>query len=106
MCPKTGKVLGPTQSKEDFYTMVASEKEQITVMATFSADGTVVPPMLIFPYKKMPKAIVESVPETWALGRSDSGWMNSEVFFEYISNHFLPYDGHRSHMASFVTTME
>lgn len=112
LCPKTGKVLGPTQIKEDFYERVSNEKEQITVMGTFSADGKVVPPMLIFPYKKMPRTIVESIPENWALGRSDSGWMNSEVFFEYIANHFLPYlkssniikpivlfvDGHRSHL--------
>jgi hypothetical protein len=52
------------------------------------------------------------VPNNWALGRSDSGWINSEVFYEYIANHFIPFlkssniirpvvlfvDGHRSHM--------
>uniref|UniRef100_A0A1Y1LYQ2 HTH CENPB-type domain-containing protein n=1 Tax=Photinus pyralis TaxID=7054 RepID=A0A1Y1LYQ2_PHOPY len=112
LCPKNGKVLGPTENKEDFYVRVSSEKEQITVMATFSADGKYVPPMLIFPYKRVPHIIAESVPENWALGRSDSGWMTSAVFYEYISNHFLPYiqtnniqkpvilfvDGHRSHL--------
>lgn len=119
LCPKSGKVLGPTQSNEDFYVRVNKEKEQITVMGTFSADGKVVPPMIIFPYKKMPKAIVESVPKDWALGRSDSGWINSEVFFEFISNHFLPYlkscniirpvvlfvDGHRSHLTQQVSRL-
>lgn len=117
LCPKSGKVLGPAKLEEDFYERVSSEKEQITVMGAFSADGRFVPPMLIFPYKKMPKAIVESVPTTWALGRSDSGWINSEVFFEYIANHFLPYvksnnitrpvalfvDGHRSHLTQQVS---
>jgi hypothetical protein len=78
LCPKSGKVLGPARSKEDFYERVTSEKEQITVMATFSANGNIVPSMLIFPYKKM-------------LGRSDSGWINSEVFYEYIANHFIPF---------------
>jgi hypothetical protein len=91
LSPKSGKVLGPARSKEDFYERVTSEKEQITVMATFSANGNIVPSMLIFPYKKMPKAIVESVPNNWALGRSDSGWINSEVFYEYIANHFIPF---------------
>jgi hypothetical protein len=38
LCPKSGKVLGPARSKEDFYERVTSEKEQITVMATFSAN--------------------------------------------------------------------
>jgi hypothetical protein len=77
LCPKNGKVLGPARSKEDFYERVTSEKEKITVVDTFSANGNVVPPMLIFLYKKMPKAIVESVPHNWALGRSDSGWMDT-----------------------------
>lgn len=117
LSPKSGKVLGPTKVSEDFYERVSCDKEQITVMATFSADGKVVPPMLIFPFKKMPKIIVESVPENWGLGRSDSGWINSEVFYEYISNHFLPYlnsekitrpvilfvDGHRSHLTQQVS---
>ncbi|KAJ8945710.1 hypothetical protein NQ314_009072 [Rhamnusium bicolor] len=80
LCPKSGKVLGPNSYKEDFYQRVSSEKEQITVMATFSADGKYVPPLLIFSYKKLPKVIVETIPENWGLGRSDSGWMNSEVF--------------------------
>jgi hypothetical protein len=119
MCPKSGKVLGPTKIIEDFYERVNNEKEQITVMGTFSSSGNVVPPMLIFPYKKMPKAIVESIPPNWALGRPDSGWINSEVFFEYISNHFLPYlkstqvtrpvivfvDGHRSHLIQQVSKL-
>lgn len=98
---------------------VTSEKEQLTVMATFSADGKYLPPMIIFPYKRVPQAIAESVPENWGLGRSDSGWMTAEVFYEYISNHFLPYlknqniekpvilfvDGHRSHLTKEVSKL-
>lgn len=119
LCPTSGKVLGPAKNAEDFYERVSSEKEQITVMAAFSASGTTVPPMLIFPYKKMPKKIVESVPDTWGLGRSESGWMNSEVFYEFISNHFLPYlknekivrpviffvDGLKSHLTKYVSEL-
>ncbi|KAJ3665730.1 hypothetical protein Zmor_001210 [Zophobas morio] len=41
LCPKSGNVLGPTKSKGDFYQRVSAEKEQITVMATFSADGKI-----------------------------------------------------------------
>ncbi|XP_074040924.1 uncharacterized protein [Leptinotarsa decemlineata] len=79
LCPKSGKVLGPAKNKEDFYVRVTFEKEQLTVMATFSADGKCVPPMIIFPYKRVPHAIAESVPENWGLGRSDSGWMTAET---------------------------
>ncbi|KAI4461470.1 hypothetical protein MML48_5g00018361 [Holotrichia oblita] len=38
LCPKSGKVLGPAANNEDFYQRVSAEKEQITVMAAFSAD--------------------------------------------------------------------
>lgn len=75
--------------------------------------------MVIFPYKKIPKAIVESVPENWTLGRSDSGWITSEVFYENMANHFIPYlkssnitrpvvifvDGHRSHLTIQVSQL-
>lgn len=119
LCPKSGIVIGPAGNREDFYERTCAEKQQITVMATFSADGKVVPPMVIFPYKKMPQEIVEQFPDKWALGRSDSGWMNSEVFYEYIGNHFLPYlrendisrpvllfvDGHRSHLTKHVSQL-
>lgn len=73
LCPKSGKVLGPAENKEDFYVRVTSEKERSTVMATFSADGKYIPPMIIFPYKRVPQAIAESVTENWGLGRSNSG---------------------------------
>ncbi|KAJ8931939.1 hypothetical protein NQ314_015101 [Rhamnusium bicolor] len=67
----------------------------------------------------MPKVTVESIPENWGLGRSDSGWMNSEVFFEYVSNHFIHFlksenitrpvilfvDGHRSHLTQEVSKL-
>nr|CAH7749571.1 unnamed protein product [Callosobruchus chinensis] len=91
LCPKTGKVLGPAKLKEDFCVRVTSEKEQITVMATFSADGKYAPSLLVCPYKRIPQAIAESVPDNWSLGRSDKGWMTSAVFYEYISNHLLEY---------------
>ncbi|KAJ3625859.1 hypothetical protein MTP99_016398 [Tenebrio molitor] len=52
------------------------------------------------------------MPESWVLGKSDSGWMKGDVFYEYIANDFnnwliensikkpviLFIDGHRSHM--------
>lgn len=78
-------MIGPDKLEEDFYERLSNEKEQITVLATFSADGRCAPPLIRFPYKRIPRTIVESVPEDWALGHSDSGWINSEVFFEYIS---------------------
>ncbi|KAJ8932257.1 hypothetical protein NQ314_014803 [Rhamnusium bicolor] len=41
--------------------------------------------MVIFPYKRLPKTVVVSVPKEWGIGTSDNGWMKAELFYEYIS---------------------
>lgn len=59
MCPKSRKGLGLTENKENFYVRVTSKNEQLTVltvMATFSAVGKCIPPMIIFFYKRVPQA--------------------------------------------------
>lgn len=65
-CPKTGKVLAPKGWKNLDIIKKGNEKENITVLICFSASGKI-------------------CPETWVLGKSDSGWMTSDVFFEIIS---------------------
>lgn len=64
----------------------ASEKEAITVLLVFSAAGMTMHPMLVIPYIRPPASVVKSMTDLWFLGRSDSGWMKSEVFYEYIAN--------------------
>lgn len=79
LCPKTGKVLGP-RHKDVYYMVPNNEKEQITVLGCFNANGDTLPPMIIYPYKRLPREVAESVPDDWVIGLSDSGWINSEVF--------------------------
>lgn len=113
LCPKSGKVLGPKNIKNFYEISKSSEKENITVLCTYSADGSILPPMIIYPYKRIPCHIYQSVPDTWGIGRSDSGWMVSATFFEYIANIMYPWlvnnnvefpvilylDGHKSHLS-------
>jgi hypothetical protein len=112
ICPATGRVLAEKGSKNVYCVDKGSSKENVTVMCTFGADGTICQPMIIFPYKRIPERISQSVPEEWGLARSDSGWMTAEVFYEYVANVFHPYlleqgvplpiilfvDGHKSHI--------
>lgn len=112
MCPKTGKVIAPVGWKNVYTIQPGNEKETITVLFTFSADGDTVTPMVVFPHVRPPKEITDSVPDSWFLGRSETGWMRSETFFEYIANGFnqwltdneiprpvvLFLDGHKSHL--------
>lgn len=111
--PKSGKVLGPRGYKNLYEIKKGSEKENITVLVTFSADGKMCPPCIVYPYVKPPRALAESMPPDWILGKSDSGWMKSDIFYEYVANGLHEYilsnnikkpiiffvDGHRSHMS-------
>lgn len=81
-------------------------------MFSFSAAGLTIPPMIVFPYKRMPNDILESIPEGIKWEKSDSGWMTTEVFYNYIKDIFHPYlvekevqfpvilyvDGHKTHL--------
>jgi hypothetical protein len=68
--------------------------------------------MIVYSYKRIPKAVVDKVPQNWGIGRSENGWMTGETFFEYIVNILSPWllaqkiqfpvilflDGHKSHL--------
>lgn len=84
----------------------------ITVMFTFGADGCITPPMVIFSNKSLQANITSNVPPDWRIGLSENGWMNSEIFDNYIENILHPYrvkkrvqfpiilfvDGHKTHL--------
>ncbi|KAI8127236.1 Tigger transposable element-derived protein 1 [Lucilia cuprina] len=108
LCPKPEK----SWPQKDTEMCTGNEKETITVLLVFSANGQTVVPMVVFPYVRPPKDVVNSLPKNWFLGKSETGWMISEAFFEYIANGvhswlnehkvqrlvLLFVDGHKSHM--------
>lgn len=112
ICPNTGKVLACKGDKNVYAVESGASKENLTVMFSFSASGKVCPPMIIYPYKRIPEKVALSVPTGWGIAKSDNGWMTAEIFFEYVANVFYPYlekeninlpviffvDGHRTHL--------
>ena len=88
--PKTGKILGP--KGESVYTETGGSKEQMTTLITTRADGKLMTTVIVYPYKKsIPKSIVDSLPASgFSVAKSDSGWMSSAIFFEYLANTFVP----------------
>ena len=73
------------------YTECGGSKEQYSVLITTRADGKVMKSCTVYSYKRaVPKAIVDAVPAGFCIARSDSGWMTSEVFYEYVANAFIP----------------
>ncbi|XP_060808094.1 uncharacterized protein LOC132903545 [Amyelois transitella] len=118
LCPKDKQVLVKKGSKRVYNRVANDEKECLTVLVNVSADGNVAPPMVLFPYKRLPNNIKSTVPSWWGVGNTESGWMNMESFYEYVANVFYPWlrqqeitlpavlflDGHTSHISLPLTT--
>jgi hypothetical protein len=111
ICPSTGSVLAQKGDKNMCSIDAGPSKENITVMFSFSANGKT-SLIIVYPYKRIPEKISQSVPAEWGITRSDRGWMTSEVFYEYIAKVFHPFlvsqgvifpvvsfaDGHKSQL--------
>lgn len=107
-----GYLVSAEKGTHVYDTSAKSDKENITTLLTVSAAGVIAPPLTIYKYKRMNQEIANSAPSYWGLGKTDSGWMTGEAFFEYFSNVFHPYliknnvelpvivflDGHASHL--------
>ena len=111
--PKSEKVLTEKGAPSVYKIVDGGEKESLTVLFMYGADGTRAPPMLMFKYAdKVPPSIIKSCPSGWGIGHSESGWMTTETFYEYIRKVFYPWlleqeiefpiviylDGHSSHV--------
>lgn len=89
----------------------ADDKENLAVLFMTNAQGKLAPPLIMFPNKRISYGIKKSVPEGWAVGKSENGWMTGDAFFYYITKVFNPWlikeniekpvvlflDGHKSH---------
>ncbi|KAI4455739.1 hypothetical protein MML48_9g00000314 [Holotrichia oblita] len=76
-CPKLGKVIAPKGAKNIYEVDRGEAKQNLTVMFTFSSVGETTPPLIIFLNKRLPKNVLNSVPDGWGIGMSDNGWMKS-----------------------------
>lgn len=64
----------------------------ITVEVCFSATGHYIPPMMIFPRKRMKPELMVNAPEgAWGVC-SDSGWITTELFLGWFKK-FVTYTG-------------
>ncbi|XP_039278790.1 uncharacterized protein LOC120350267 [Nilaparvata lugens] len=107
MCPKTGKVIAPKGWRNLYDIKMGNEKETVTVLLVFTASGRTLVPMIVFPFVKPPKLLSKACQQA-----SETGWMRSELFYEYVANGvdswlrkenikkpvLLFVDGHKSHL--------
>ena len=91
------------------YSISSSSKEQITTLACVNAAGQAIPPMHVFPGQRFHYNPLENGVVGTYLGRSESGWMDSDLFDGWLRRHFsssipparpvvLLLDGHASHI--------
>uniref|UniRef100_A0A2C9KFK5 HTH CENPB-type domain-containing protein n=1 Tax=Biomphalaria glabrata TaxID=6526 RepID=A0A2C9KFK5_BIOGL len=112
---KSRQVIACKGSK-NVYNITANTKKQVTVLACCSAAGEYMPPLLIYPYKRVPKHnLLDAFPEA-LIQLSDKGWMTAAVFFTWLRDVFIPstnhltkpilllVDGHASHTSLLETS--
>ena len=112
-------MIGIAKWKNVYEVAPGPEKSNLTFLGTFSASGEIVSPMVIYPYQRLPKDIKDRVPSDFVIGLSESGWMKSETFFEFMANAFIPWvdesgikkpvilfvDGHQTHISLQVSSL-
>ena len=68
--------------------------------------------MIVYPYVRLPSPIAVNVPDNFHIALTESGWMTSKLFFEFIANPFINWlndrniprpvilfvDGHKTHV--------
>lgn len=108
--PGKRKALTFTGARNCYDVRKTDGKQYATVLATLSADGTLWPPFIVYPYKKSKDWMGGEQSYPYAL--SDSGWMTSKAFLTYLDIQFrviledpaiekpvlLLLDGHSSHV--------
>lgn len=90
LSPKRGRVLAQRGEKAVFEEASAKQKCNITVLAIVGADGSVPPPMIIYPRKRINPMISEEFPDNLdhTIGKSDKGYITYETLYEYLCNTF------------------
>lgn len=107
-CPK---VYGCKGSKKVGAAISGERGRTITAVFSMSAAGNFVPPMMIYPRKRMSKALEKNGPIGTVYKCSKNGWINSELFLQWLG-HFqkhvkatvtdpvlLVLDNHNSHIS-------
>ena len=82
------KVLAPKGQKQIGRLTSAERGQTITVVAAIGASGSYIPPMFIFPRKKMLMPLMNGALPGSTWGLSDSGWINGELFCKWLQ-HFI-----------------
>ncbi|CAG5049180.1 unnamed protein product [Parnassius apollo] len=91
--PKTKSKIIARKGRKQVGAITSAERgTTITVEICFSASGNFMPPMMVYPRKRMdPQLMIKAAPGAWGVC-SDSGWMTSELFLDWFKK-FVEFSG-------------
>ncbi|XP_068218690.1 uncharacterized protein [Palaemon carinicauda] len=74
----------------------SNEKDTVSVLFTFNAEGLIGPGIIIFPRMVIPEKLFASVKKTeggsdWVIGSSANGWLYSDCISEFVGDVFIPW---------------
>ena len=87
-CSNTGKVIG-YKGAPVVYNYGNSSEQQLTVLACASASGHFCPPMIVYPEQRFGFEPLNEF-EDAHMGRSESGWMDSDLFCHWLLTCSIP----------------
>ena len=89
LCPKRGKVLA-LRGQKNVYNFSTSDKTQITVLCGMSATGHYIKSMIVFSGQRFSYDSLQGFEDGGAFGRSESRWMDTDLFTTWLRDVFLP----------------
>ena len=106
---KPGRILAAKGCKQVGRAVSGEKGTTTTVVCAMNAVGTYIPPMFLFKRKRWNSLLTQHAPVGSVGFPSDNGWMNADLFVEYLK-HFIKFarptasrpllvvfDGHASH---------
>ena len=106
---KPGKIIASKGVKQVSKMTSGERGSTVTVICAMSSAGTYLPPMMIFPRKRMVDALMIGAPPQSLGCCSDSGWTDGSLFIKWlehfvqftnaspVAQHIVIMDGHHSH---------
>ena len=109
---KPSKVCAKRGQKAVWSITAAEKGRTNTILASGSASGHALPPMIIFPRQRVSLDLMSGAPADTLFTGTTLGWINSVVFFKWFKFFvsqippkrpvLLLYDGHASHISTDV----
>lgn len=71
--------------------VTTGKSSTVTILGCGSASGVAIPPYFVFPGMRMTSELMEGSTPVAAVDVTESGWLYSVIFLQYLQSHFVHY---------------